>query len=145
MARNNTDLNRQWRWRNPEKARAHASVRHALESGKLVKQPCAKCGAPKAHAHHEDYSKRLEVVWLCSTCHRALHTERAGNVVGGADQPHPPSWPHRKHYQPAPKRDALLARAKLLASTGRSYRDIGRELGVSAGTAYKWVNVTRYT
>ena len=44
-----------------------------VRSGKLVRQPCEKCGAEKTHGHHDDYSKPLDVRWLCSSCHAAEH------------------------------------------------------------------------
>lgn len=52
--------------------RAHNAVSSAIESGKLVRQLCAICGV-KAQAHHDDYSKPLEVVWLCTRHHGAWH------------------------------------------------------------------------
>jgi hypothetical protein len=65
-----------WIDRNREKRDAHIIVGNALRHGKLIRQPCA-CGNPKSEAHHEDYSKPLEVVWLCRRCHIDLHKEAA--------------------------------------------------------------------
>ncbi len=59
----------------PEKHRAHQIVRRAIRSGKLVKKPCS-CGSKEVMAHHEDYSKPLEVIWMCRKCHTDLHIER---------------------------------------------------------------------
>jgi hypothetical protein len=57
----------------PEKNRARWMVGKALQSGTLIKQPCA-CGATQhVHAHHADYSKPLDVEWLCDRCHRTRH------------------------------------------------------------------------
>jgi len=54
----------------------HAQVAKAKKQGLLIPQPCQKCGSTKhIHAHHEDYSKPLDVVWLCSRCHRLRHCE----------------------------------------------------------------------
>lgn len=55
--------------------RAHQLVAKAKQNGELVPQPCARCGATPFGAHHEDYSKPLEVVWLCKKCHVARHLE----------------------------------------------------------------------
>lgn len=56
----------------PEKYNARAVFWRALKSGKLKKQPCFECGAP-AEAHHPDYNRPLDVVWLCSKHHKAVH------------------------------------------------------------------------
>ena len=40
--------------------------------GKLIPQPCEVCG-DKAQKHHDDYSKPLQVRWLCRWCHTQLH------------------------------------------------------------------------
>ena len=58
---------------NPEKYHAHNVVAGALRRGKLIKQPCQVCGSEEVSAHHEDYSKPLEVVWLCHTHHMERH------------------------------------------------------------------------
>jgi len=50
------------------KASVRKKVYTALRNGKLVKQPC-HCGNVKVEAHHEDYSKPLEVKWLCKQHH----------------------------------------------------------------------------
>lgn len=60
--------------RNPTKAKARNAVTNAIRDGRLVKQPCAKCRATKGiQAHHHDYSKALEVEWLCRPCHLNEH------------------------------------------------------------------------
>ena len=66
----------EWRIRNAEKARATLKVRRAIANGKLKVRPCERCGfALGIQAHHEDYSKPLDVVWLCTPCHGARHRE----------------------------------------------------------------------
>lgn len=52
----------------------YAATAHAVKSGKIKKQPCVICGHKISQAHHEDYSKPLNVVWLCRRHHIALHT-----------------------------------------------------------------------
>jgi hypothetical protein len=66
-----------WKLRNPGKARAHQAVQGALASGRLRKCPCSACGASRVEAHHPDYTKPLEVVWLCRKHHLALHGKEA--------------------------------------------------------------------
>ena len=56
-----------------DRHQAHAKVRRAVVAGTLKKQPCQECGSDKVEAHHHDYSKPLDVVWLCSKCHHAKH------------------------------------------------------------------------
>lgn len=56
--------------RSPDKTKAYRVVHNA----KLLKQPCEVCGNPNSIAHHDDYSKPLEVRWLCHTCHNRLHS-----------------------------------------------------------------------
>jgi len=62
-----------WIRRNPEARRAHQAVSNAIRDGKLQRQPCEVCGAKKTQAHHDDYSKPLDVRWLCSMCHQDEH------------------------------------------------------------------------
>ena len=62
-----------WRIKNPDGYRAHYLVSNAIRDGRLKKMPCEICGDPKGHAHHEDYSKPLEVSWLCPTHHQRHH------------------------------------------------------------------------
>jgi CRISPR/Cas system-associated protein Cas5 (RAMP superfamily) len=57
-----------------EKERVRRIVRHAVRDGKIKKLPCENCGAKKiVHAHHPDYSKPLQVQWLCPPHHMELH------------------------------------------------------------------------
>ena len=48
-------------------------TRYAIKMGKLVKEPCEVCGELKVHAHHDDYTKPLQVRWLCQKHHTELH------------------------------------------------------------------------
>jgi hypothetical protein len=40
-------------------------VRSAVRAGRLVRAACETCGATKTQGHHDDYSKPLDVRWLC--------------------------------------------------------------------------------
>jgi hypothetical protein len=66
----------------PEKARARAAVHYAVRCGKLTRMPCEVCGNPNSQAHHDDYSKPLEVKWFCPV-HHAEHEQR-GVAISGA-------------------------------------------------------------
>jgi len=57
---------------------SRAAATAARRKGILVPQPCERCGETKVEMHHEDYSKPLEVVWLCHRCHFDRHTELFG-------------------------------------------------------------------
>ncbi|HXJ61921.1 MAG TPA: hypothetical protein VNU68_35225 [Verrucomicrobiae bacterium] len=59
--------------KNPEKVAARTAVSAAIKAGKITKKPCERCGEAKTHAHHPDYSKPLDVIWLCHICHAAEH------------------------------------------------------------------------
>jgi len=63
---------KRWKEANPEGYRAHYTLTNAVRDGKIERQPCEICGE-EAHAHHPDYSKPLDVVWLCPTHHARLH------------------------------------------------------------------------
>ena len=55
---------------------ARHKVGSAMEKGLLVRQPCERCGTvDNIHAHHEDYSKPLDVNWLCRQHHHERHVE----------------------------------------------------------------------
>jgi hypothetical protein len=55
--------------------RSYAQV--YLRRGKIVREPCSVCAAPIAQMHHSDYSKPLQITWLCRPCHLALHRTEA--------------------------------------------------------------------
>lgn len=59
----------------PEKYAARKKVETALKWGKIEKRLCERCGSAVVHAHHEDYSKPLDVMWLCPLHHKQRHAE----------------------------------------------------------------------
>jgi len=66
---------KKWQLNNKHKAEAHRQVKKAIKSGDLVRMPCQICGDRKVHAHHEDYSMPLDVLWLCIKHHMERHAE----------------------------------------------------------------------
>lgn len=48
--------------RNPVKTAARTASGNAIRNGRLLRQPCEVCGKGKAQAHHDDYSKPLDVL-----------------------------------------------------------------------------------
>ena len=69
---NNFKQSHAWRKEFPNRRRAQGLVQYALRAGKLHKQPCWVCGE-KAVAHHPDYDRPLDVVWLCQPHHKQTH------------------------------------------------------------------------
>lgn len=60
-----------------DKMVAHRKVAWAVKTGKLVSpKQCENClEERKLDAHHDDYSKPLEVIWICRKCHRREHSK----------------------------------------------------------------------
>ena len=57
---------------------AHYAVTNAVRDGRLTPSDnCEDCGHDftefRREGHHEDYSKPLDVTWLCSLCHGKRH------------------------------------------------------------------------
>lgn len=71
------ETKKRWRERNPEAYKAHVTVNNAIRDGRLKRQRC-HCGR-KAQAHHDDYSKPLEVLWLCTKHHAEHHVAKRQN------------------------------------------------------------------
>lgn len=69
----NKEKNRLSRLRYPEKWKARQDLRNAVAKGLITKLPCEVCGEKKVHAHHTDYSKPFDVMWLCVPHHYQLH------------------------------------------------------------------------
>lgn len=71
---NRSEATATWRANHPEKRTAHQAIQTAIRNGSLVRQPCEICGTmERVHAHHDDYSKPLDVKWLCHTHHMEHH------------------------------------------------------------------------
>lgn len=72
----------------PEQHRAWRAVANALESGRLIRQPCEheECLDPDTDAHHDDYSKPLEVRWLCKQHHSLFHMEHRDDRGASANR-----------------------------------------------------------
>src|SRR5258708_33826544 len=80
----------------PEMERARKLLNEAVARGRIIRPSmCSRCGGSGVgdrmaaiEGHHCDYAKPLEVVWLCSKCHKAAHDvtpsnaeKRSGNGV----------------------------------------------------------------
>ena len=71
--------NKDYEKKYPEKKRAKDAVQRALKKGIIFRPDiCSKCSMPptassKIEAHHDDYSKPIDVIWLCKSCHQKLH------------------------------------------------------------------------
>ncbi len=57
--------------------KARDAVRLAKMRGDLRPEPCGVCGDKRAEAHHDDYSRPLNVRWLCVEHHREHHQQVA--------------------------------------------------------------------
>lgn len=51
----------------------HLFTNSATRLGILIRQPCEICGELKVDAHHDDYTKPMDVRWLCRKHHNEHH------------------------------------------------------------------------
>ncbi len=63
------------------KKAARRAVTYAISTGSLIPQPCEVCGE-KAWAHHDDYTKPLEVRWLCPVHQKEFH-DSVRRIING--------------------------------------------------------------
>lgn len=68
-----TAVTKAWRAEDRRRMVAHNAVSRAIKLGTLNRIPCIRCGDANSLAHHEDYDKPLDVMWLCQVCHKQRH------------------------------------------------------------------------
>ena len=68
-------VNQEWRVADKRRTQCHNAVARAIRNNELSSMPCVRCGELKSLAHHEDYNKPLDVMWLCQPCHKQRHKE----------------------------------------------------------------------
>lgn len=62
--------------RDPVKRAARVALGNALKRGDVMKPPeCQICAVAndRLHGHHEDYTRPLDVIWVCAACHAFIH------------------------------------------------------------------------
>jgi hypothetical protein len=57
------------------KANCRSYFNTYIKRGVINKQPCIKCNDIITEAHHEDYTKPLDVIWMCRACHLNHHEQ----------------------------------------------------------------------
>lgn len=83
-SRQTTEYQRQYKARFPNKHKAHRIVGRAIRAKKLHPEPCVVCGTDEyVVAHHNDYLKPLNVVWMCQAHHMQWH-EKNGEGLNGS-------------------------------------------------------------
>lgn len=57
------------------KAEARNKLNIAVKKGEVVRLCCQVCKKVNAEAHHTDYSKPFNVMWLCKKHHEEWHSK----------------------------------------------------------------------
>lgn len=71
------EYQRRHRDKHPDRYKARTAVGNAIRDGRLKKGPCEECGTTEGiEAHHDDYSKPLDIRWLCASHHGAEHCQK---------------------------------------------------------------------
>ena len=66
---------KKYKQKHPERTAIMLRVQRAIRSG-MLKRPecCSICGKKtRIYAHHSDYSKPLDVIFVCQSCHKRIH------------------------------------------------------------------------
>jgi hypothetical protein len=68
---------KRYRAKNKSRVLAWNILNEAVKNKSIKKEACSICGDKKVVAHHEDYSKPLDIIWLCHDHHNKLHRSRS--------------------------------------------------------------------
>lgn len=81
------ERNRARALKHPIKIAARITVRQAKYHGELSSsEKCSQCqSGENIHGHHEDYTKPLDIEWLCGDCHGLRHQEINRLIRNGED------------------------------------------------------------
>jgi hypothetical protein len=103
---------------------AYSKLSNAVAQGKIIRPEfCEKCdnrggtdimGRSRIEGHHLDYSKPLEVIWLCDRCHKEETPRARGQRV----------WASRFT-------ENQVKRVRKLLASGKGVNEIGRMFGVT--------------
>lgn len=122
---------------NAARRAADSAVRDAVRTGVLVRQPCEACGKKRgAEAHHDDYTKALDVRWLCRKCHREWHRTHGGAVVSAG----PFERPSGRPYEIAVSVDDA---GPMIKDTTERLRAICDAIGVNESELAEYVGCSR--
>ena len=84
--RQDAEYRKRYRERNPIKYGAHCMVANAVQEGRLAKSDICESdgceGSERLHGHHDDYSRPMDVRWLCAACHHEWHKENGQGLNG---------------------------------------------------------------
>ncbi len=71
VIKQNSIVKVRWNHKNSYKRNTQNQLRRAIKKGLIIRPTnCISCGKfCKPEAHHEDYSKPFDVIWLCFICH----------------------------------------------------------------------------
>ena len=66
---------RRYALEHPERIRAYGKLQRGVVSLRVARpSSCPICGSTsRIVGHHADYSKPLDVTWMCSRCHARMH------------------------------------------------------------------------
>lgn len=121
-------------------AAARSAVYNALNAGTLKQGDCAECGAFPTEAHHENYNKPLEVIWLCKKHHEERHHNPS--TIPSTNQPNTtPSTGHNTLNGNQP-----IAEAEAYAEAKRKTYDARAHLlsvGVTESTINDWFAIRK--
>jgi len=84
-SRKNRKYERRYAAKNSIKRKAKGDLRRAVKRGDIVKPlACAECRktSRKIEAHHPNYAKWRDVMWLCRQCHNDWHNKHGPGING---------------------------------------------------------------
>ena len=64
-----SEMTEQQKLKNNARSYLHVYVKR----GKIKKENCKVCNNRKTEAHHEDYARPIDVIWLCKKHHIEIH------------------------------------------------------------------------
>src|SRR3990167_7865102 len=65
---------KRYRQKNKIKVNIRRKLAYAIKIGRIKCSPCQICNNLNSQAHHPDYTKPLEIIWLCPLHHKQLES-----------------------------------------------------------------------